>query len=1408
MTKETTEEQRESRRNLDQERQSGEEENTRIRGSKGHSDELDGDEKAIDEKPPNNGGDGSEEPGGDDGSGEPPAPSDEELHLLTFLWLIERNDTTFDVTGFQAKRLYEQTIARGDNIGEVYAKLKGPFIDSKRDSNPVKLTERGREFVRQANDIQTLVSEELGESIAEVAPEQPYLRRLLWLAHSDEKEFEWYLNEHHNQIPEPQKLLSIFFIDEQVQATPALGMAIDEVGNLPAEIQPIIEEKLEKDPYLKAFAVLFGDTVTALLRFSTDETIRCSDVQEVLSYYIQDNPEHVSQELREAGLDVGHNAFQVDIDRLFEKHRDELGQWLSFDRTACKTVFETYWDLILEWDRGFRGESEEIKQRLVDAGAVVPQGKYLAIRDGVSDIAEQVVNELTAEIQERLATVENAEVQVFFDFDKAMEQDEEILVVLHENSWSSNQYHYSAFIKGTSGNRSDPERNPFTEKVILVPSPREFGFEDPHLENDRYHCHGSAIEKPRINREFNALGDVRGLDAVKNQFNEFEWEQSKTTSVRAAKKVIEQREQISLATAFDKIAEYDQPYQEALYTIAAKRTTKTSIDRSWYTEEILWADVEETLEIRYPSLSETERTEIKETLREILVDRAGIDLVEFRDQEKVYDRFSDQFNASIQNRIQNLSLEERRLVYVFLTGWRDERKIRPERRLQPKFNAYHEFWFGEPPASNSSLLDLLVSCGICSIGTYVDSSGNQTGHRYPVYHGVKENADPFLNATQVSPEPTNIDIFDDYEHDIPQLAGLEYLVENDGQVLRSDLRDTLLSINQDAWMAFEMIDGVLAERDDTVFLDPRIINDVSHWLTETKRRCVPVPDEIQRYLSEADVIDVKLSFDEEKRVYQGYLLTRDEEQIQVVVAPWLTEDNDKWLDRPAVVIITSEYYEPVLNRRQDSYGDFLVIGLTDDSFEVYRSLPHDEVASPIIDAFNDNYPIHAQTLDLDVDDASPDSTSAQSTVSEEDQVAEEPSPAATTTDHSEPSTVAGQQHTAPPAELDLVGELFQQPNGAFPADMLRDRPLILLVHKPQRDRYGTTVQLLCRELYHQFEGGLPRGRIRGTSDEIERRLKAGSRIEFIDETDGDFFDHARTPANSVTGNSVRWDQIRRRIQELDTQGFGFLIFHLPTNFVHEFKQELHERILPHRPQIIELKPRLPLDEYSTTDSYYEQAIPAAEALWGYPDLQSDLEHHDASTAFDTFDDIFTLAERRAWSQLHDGLTTPITTADEARSPVMAVRPNQPGDSGRGNESTLHYALKVFVVRWLIDSEGYTFGSVTTETDTPLAERTSNDLIPDIQCGNTVFEIETLYGTGTPLLSIKETIEKYRNHHLTPHVNLVLPPLAGFLHYDNLVQLAHEINDTWDLTVELSIPVLESQEIAQIDRLKHTLHGET
>lgn len=907
-------------------------------------------EQDEDELPPDEGGEGE----GDNEPGESPDMAHPDLYLLTFLWLIERNDTTFDVNGFQAKRLYRQTGDKKTNIGQRYADLKGLFIQTHRDSEPVKLTSKGREAVKEAKDVQTAVRNELGKTIRDLVGEEPILKRLLWLAHANMSDYEWYLDAFHTEVTEPERFFSLFFTDEKLQSSPNIGAAIDDIGDLTAQLQSDLEAKLDTVDHLKALATLTPDAVTGILQIDTDETITCDGAKETLGYHVRDNKaQSALADLRQIGLDPNHNSFNLDVDTPLVDRREELSQWLTLDPDACRTAFENYWDLILEWNSDFRGRTDPMVQQLVDVGAVVPQNRYLAVRSEVADIAKRVFTDLEREMQERLDGIENISSQVFYEFDETMRNDGDVIVTLHENRFSSNQYSYPAFIRGSASSRSDPERNPFTRKAILVLSPQEFGFTDDHLQRTRYHCHGTAIENPVKNQEFNALDDIDGISAVKSIFDTVEWEQSSNGSVKAAKNIITQREQIPVHRAFDKLAEYGDIYQEALYVLAAKRTTNTSIDRNNYTAEVLWGDLQETLNLRDPSLSESDIDEIKSTLQSLLADRAGVNIAEYQNEESIYNRFGDELNQIVEERIRDLPPDERRLVHTFLAGWNETKSIWPERHLKPRFDVYHEFWFDES-SDIDTLLHVLVRTGICSLGTYIDSSGDSQGHRYAVYHGVRGDLEKFLDATSVSPDTVSTNVFDDYETSISQLAGLEYLLDNDGEASRTQLRDMLVSIHKDAWMNFDMLDGAISEREDTVYLNPLVTNEAT-WLTEQKRRCIIDIESIERRLKQADVIDLRLSFDDKRRVYRGQLLTRDGEEIQIIVTPWLTEGQAEWIDNTAIVIITSPYSDEFISRQRDNHGDYLVLGITEDGFKVYRSLPYDDIVNPVIEAFENDY---------------------------------------------------------------------------------------------------------------------------------------------------------------------------------------------------------------------------------------------------------------------------------------------------------------------------------------------------------------------------------------------------------------------------------------------------------------------
>lgn len=384
--------------------------------------------------------------------------------------------------------------------------------------------------------------------------------------------------------------------------------------------------------------------------------------------------------------------------------------------------------------------------------------------------------------------------------------------------------------------------------------------------------------------------------------------------------------------------------------------------------------------------------------------------------------------------------------------------------------------------------------------------------------------------------------------------------------------------------------------------------------------------------------------------------------------------------------------------------------------------------------------------------------------------------------------------------MTVFDELFKTGEFSVPGDVLRDRPVVFILEKPDADRYGTTLQLLCRELYRQYEAGIPTGRIRDEGGRLGNQLTAGGYIQFIDESDGRFLNTGKTADSTGSGSS--WSRVGRRLQEFDMQGLGFLIVQVPAGAGRAFMKKVERHVRPHRPQSIVLQPRLHRGEYSTQASYLDHAVSQIEAIWGYPDLQPQFEPDTTGgePAAMTFDSLFTLGERRAWARLQEGLSKPLDDGLITQSPAVAVNRHQ---IGSGQESQLHYALKVFVVRNLISEAGVHLRDITTEKDTPVAQDSTTNSIPDVQVGGSVFEVETLYGTGQPVLSVTETVDKYQST-AVDDVNVVLPPIGAALHYNALRQLKTELTDTRPLNIQFRIPVLKHGELHSVERLWSTV----
>jgi hypothetical protein len=299
-----------------------------------------------DRDPPKDGGDGGDGGDGDGGDGSIP-PSDDEVRLLVFLWLLEQRDDT--VTGVQAKSFYRREIAEVDNVGELYAGLKGEYIASRQDSDPISLTTAGRRVASDASTVQETVIDVVLDTVADLVPENETLERLFWLGNVAPASFDWYLDRYGDRLDDQMVLLIPFFPDERFQSRARYGAILDSLSDIPATVEDNVAELVTHEGHLIRAAVAAGDTTVELLDAQVQETLRC-DYRDSLTIYLGEQAaEQVIDDLAHAGLTRNRNAFDIDIAGVLKSERSRLQERFALDKDACRAAFEENWDLVLEW---------------------------------------------------------------------------------------------------------------------------------------------------------------------------------------------------------------------------------------------------------------------------------------------------------------------------------------------------------------------------------------------------------------------------------------------------------------------------------------------------------------------------------------------------------------------------------------------------------------------------------------------------------------------------------------------------------------------------------------------------------------------------------------------------------------------------------------------------------------------------------------------------------------------------------------------------------------------------------------------------------------------------------------------------------------------------------------------------
>lgn len=259
-----------------------------------------------------------------------------------------------------------------------------------------------------------------------------------------------------------------------------------------------------------------------------------------------------------------------------------------------------------------------------------------------------------------------------------------------------------------------------------------------------------------------------------------------------------------------------------------------------------------------------------------------------------------------------------------------------------------------------------------------------------------------------------------------------------------------------------------------------------------------------------------------------------------------------------------------------------------------------------------------------------------------------------------------------------------------------DRPVIILAKKPENKKfeYIEFLKRVLREIYRTHGKGLPRPAHTEASDfdEIKQDIRADKHIWVLD----------------LDKIEIKTGYLRDRLRELYSQNFGFLVLYGSEDKLGKIKE------------ILKLDSPLPkYHEISINEGSF--TFKFAQLVWGFPKY--------APISGDLLDATIVRLEDSYFDEI-EKLASKIST-------IISVEPSSEDEENIGGESILHYALKAFVVEYL-KKIGIDENKIRTEYE--FADGRLDVYVSDPELGELAIEVETLYGTGLPMLKLRKRVE--------------------------------------------------------------------
>jgi hypothetical protein len=363
---------------------------------------------------------------------------------------------------------------------------------------------------------------------------------------------------------------------------------------------------------------------------------------------------------------------------------------------------------------------------------------------------------------------------------------------------------------------------------------------------------------------------------------------------------------------------------------------------------------------------------------------------------------------------------------------------------------------------------------------------------------------------------------------------------------------------------------------------------------------------------------------------------------------------------------------------------------------------------------------------------------------------ERPREVSVSVDFSIPSLAAASPQPGPPdvseAPLEELEEVYSELLLRLGV-VISERPVVI-VARPAGFSYVEFLKRVLREIYRVRSGGLPEPKHVSMPEDLRLLLPvdvgAGRRLFVLDLSWGRVQGSDTEDRLEIKGRDL--ERLRDRLRELFSQEFGFFVIYGDVKGVWERALAEAARgyasVVP-SPVEVSMRPeRLPL------------YVLLANAMWG---RISDPVLDYKRLGLRDFDEFVVWLEDEYWRRL----------GEVSFEVLYRTKP-----SAGERESELHYLAKAFVVRHL--AERVSLHCVETEKREDVAVF---DVV--VTCGGLqglVVEVETLYGTGTVVHKLVETVERAGKRRMW----IVIPNPQAVIYLPLLLRTRRELRRKYDV----------------------------